>query len=85
MTNQNNDVIYVIDCEINNDNTDIISFDDEIDRILGFTDEWKKDDNAVFITDDDFNKMFSFTDDELISTNNEVFYIYKFFSIFFRI
>ena len=85
MTNQNNDVIYVIDCEINNDNTDIISFDDEIDRILGFIDEWKKDDNAVFITDDDFNKMFSFTDDELISTNNEVFYIYKFFSIFFRI
>ena len=85
MTNQNNDVIYIIDCEINNDNTDIISFDDEIDRLLGFTNEWKKDDNAIFITDDDFNKMFSFTDDELISANNEVFYIYKFFSIFFRI
>jgi len=79
MTNQNNDVISIIDCEINNDSTDIISFDDEIDRILGLTDEWKKDDNVVFITDDDINKMFGFPGDELISTNNEVFYIYKFF------
>jgi len=26
MTNQNNDVISIIDCEINNDNTDVIFF-----------------------------------------------------------
>ncbi len=85
MTNQNNDVIFIIDCEINSDNTDIISFDDEIDRILGLTDEGKKDNNIVFTTDDDIKKMFDFTYDKLIYTNNEVFYIYKFFFIFFRI
>jgi len=85
MTNQNNDVIFIIDCEINSDNTDIISFDDEIDRILRLTDEGKKDNNIVFTTDDDIKKMFDFTYDKLIYTNDEVFYIYKFFFIFFRI
>jgi len=39
VTNQNNDFISTLDGEINNDNNDIISIDDEIDRILGLTHE----------------------------------------------
>jgi len=64
MTNQNNDFISTMDCEINNDNSDIISIDNEIDRILGLTDEWKRDDDVVYMTDDDINEMFGLTGDD---------------------
>jgi len=63
MTNQNNDFISTIDCEINNDSSDIISIDDEIDRISRLTHELKKDDDVVSMTDDDIKEMLGLTGD----------------------
>jgi len=72
-----------LDCEINNDNNVFTSIEDEIDRILGTTHEWKRDDDVVSMTGDGISEMFSLTDHEMICTSNEVFYIYKFFFISF--
>ena len=73
VTNQNNDFISTLDGEINNDNNDIISIDDEIDRILGLTHEWKKDDDVVSMTDDDINEMFCLTMRYFIFINSSLY------------
>ncbi|KAL9319963.1 hypothetical protein ACSQ67_011802 [Phaseolus vulgaris] len=71
MTNQNNDFISTLDCEINNDNNIFTSIEDEIDRILGTTYEWKRDDDVVSMIDDGIGEMFSLSDHEMICTSNE--------------